>query len=229
MQRKGRSDLNLQNRTTRDALIQFTEHGAQAGCPFCNGRRIASLSGGERIVFLKGKHSGKQATVSDDPSLFDDEFLVRFNFQPLNHTTRVSYLRDEFTRAPLQAPPKWLCDLSIDDLCAIENAVLQTVLKTANLGKLVWSAETLLLLVATVWRRRLPVVGRDIWPTFEMHGMPPNRRASFCRYFDFGLQVLVLMQGRHAIKKNRVKAMSIGRYLTPGQEEYFGPSPSFSF
>jgi hypothetical protein len=37
------------------------------------------------------------------------------------------------------------------------------------------------------------------------------------------------MHGRPAIKKRRVKAMSIGRYLTPGQEENGGPSPGVTY
>jgi hypothetical protein len=215
--------------TTRHVLIQFTEQGARSGCPFCKGRLIASVSVGDRIVILKGARSGQVATVSNRPGLSDDEFLVRFDFQPPNHETRVGYKTDEFAFAPIEQPPDWLCDLSIDDLCAVENAAINVVVKTAARRRPVWSAENLLSLISTVWRRRLPVLGSDLWPTFEMHGIPPNQKVTFCRYFDFGVHLLVSMHGRPAIKRKRVKAMSIGRYLTPGQEEYYGPSPGIIF
>jgi hypothetical protein len=225
----GHLELDPDDLRTRHALIRFTEQGALSGCPFCKGRLIASVSGGDRIVILKGRHSGQMATVSSRPGLSDDEFLARFDFQPPNHEMRVSYKRDEFTFAPLERPPDWLCALSIDDLCAVENAAINVVMKTVAKSRPVWSAENLLSLIATVWRRRLPVLGPDLWPTLEEHGISSNRKVTFCRYFDFGIHLLVSMHGRPAIKKKRVNAMSIGRYLTPGQEEYFGPSPGITF
>jgi hypothetical protein len=174
---------------------------------------------------LKGMHSGKEATVSNEPGWSGDEFFVKFDFQLPNLLTRVNYKTDEFGYAPLETPPDWLCSLSIDDLCAIENAARDVILKTESRTNPKWSVETLLSLIATVRRRRLPVLGSDIWPTLEMHGLSRNVRNGFCRNFDFGIQLLVSLHGRPAIKKKRVKAMSIGRYQTPSQEEYFGPSP----
>jgi hypothetical protein len=222
----GHIQLESGDLSTRQAIVQFTERGLRSGCPFCKGRSIAGVSTGDRIVFLKGRHSGQTATVSNQKGLFPDEFLVKFDFQPPNHEMRVSYLRDEFAFAPIESPPPaWLCELSIDDLCAVENAIINFVAKTAKTRRNIWNAENLLSPISTVWRRRLPVMGSDLWPAFESHGILSNQRLTFCRYFDFGIDLLISMHGRPAIKKRRVKAMSIGRYLTPGQEEYGGPSP----
>jgi hypothetical protein len=75
-------EFNLADPTTLGALIQFTETGATAGCPFCKGRMIASVSPGDRIIILKGMNVGREATVSRDPGFSDDEFLVKFDSDP---------------------------------------------------------------------------------------------------------------------------------------------------
>jgi hypothetical protein len=225
----GHLELDPADLGAHHAVIQFTEHGIRSGCPFCKGRSIASVSTGDRIVFLKGMHSGQEATVSNEKGLSDDEFLVRFDFRPPGEEKRVSYTREEFAFAPIVQPPTWLCELSIDDLCAIENAAVNFVVKTASNRRVVWSAENLLSPISTVWRRRLPATGSDLWPTFQSHGVSPNQRATFCRYFDFGIQLLISTHGRPAIKKKRAKPMSIGRYLSPGQEEYYGPSAGVTY
>jgi hypothetical protein len=225
----GHLKLDQGDLRTRNALIQFTERGVRSGCPFCKGRSITSVAAGDRIVFLKGMHAGREATVSNGTGLFQDEFFARFDFHQKNEETRVSYTLDEFTFAPIERPPSWICELSIDDLCAIENAIINFVAKTAKTRGNIWNAENLLSPISTVWRRRLPVKGPDLWPTFESHGILSNQRLTLCRYFDFGIDLLISMHGRPAIKKRRVKAMSIGRYLTPGQEEYGGPSPGVTY
>ena len=74
-------EFNLDDPITRAALVQFTEAGAGAACPFCQGRMIASVTPGERIIILQGANVGKAATVSPEPGL-PDEFLVKFDTDP---------------------------------------------------------------------------------------------------------------------------------------------------
>ena len=217
--------LNLTDSTIANALIQFTEIGARSLCPFCIGRMIASVSAGDRILILKGMFAGHEAIVSDEPWPFDGEFLVKFDCHPRERSTRIHYRRDEFVYSPLNEIPKWLCSLSIDDLCAIENAILEMEGRRAEKAERLWSARTSLPLIETVWQRRLPVTAADLWLTLESHGISRNLRADFCRVFDFGIQILISLHGRPAIQKKRVRAMSVGRYLTPGRERYLGPSP----
>src|SRR5258708_23336985 len=88
-----------------------------------------------------------------------------------------------------------------------------------------WSTSALLPLIATVRHRRLPVLGAEPWPTLEAHGIPESLKHDFCRKFDFAIELLISMHGRPPVQKRRVRAMSIGRYLTPFEKKSFGPSP----
>ena len=216
-------EFNLTDPTTLSALIQFTETGATAGCPFCKGRMIASVSPGERIIILKGMYVGREAIVSPEPGL-SDEFLVRFDGDPPNRLTRIAHKRDVFAYVPLGGLPTWLCSLSIDDLCSIDHSVLDLAVQLAIGSGKDWPTPTLLPLIATT-RQRRPVIGADLWPTLEAHGIPKTLKRGFCGKFDFAIELLVSLHGRPAIQRRRVRAMSIGRYLTPGQQTHFGPSP----
>lgn len=217
-------EFNLDDPITRTALISFTETGAQAGCPFCKGRMIASVKPAERIIVLKGIYVGRRATVSPEPSL-PDEFLVQFDSDPPNQLTRIAQKRDIFAYSPLGRMPGWLCDLSVDDLCSIDLSAMSLAISLAVGHEKNCSVATLLELIGTVRQRRLPMLGADLWPTLEAHGISKRLKNEFCRKFDFAIELLVSLHGRPAIKKRRVKAMSIGRYLTPGEEAHFGPSP----
>jgi len=218
-------EFNLKDPTTRSAVIQFTETGATAGCPFCRGRMIASVSPGERIIILKGPNVGREATVSREPGL-PDEFLVKFDSAPPRQLTRVAYQRDLFAYLPLGEMPNWLCSLSIDDLCSIDLSALDLAVNRAVRAMKRWSTSALLPLIATVRHRRLPVLGAEPWPTLEAHGIPESLKHDFCRKFDFAIELLISMHGRPPVQKRRVRAMSIGRYLTPFEKKSFGPVPA---
>jgi hypothetical protein len=218
-------EFNIADPTTLSALIEFTETGATAGCPFCKGRMIASVSPEDRIIILKGMYVGREATVSHEPGLSDDEFLVKFDSDPPNQLTRIAHKRDVFAYSPLGEIPNWLCSLSIDDLCTIDHSALDLAVLLAVGAKKSFSPNTRLPLIATVRQRRLPMLSVDLWPTLEAHGIPKPLKHDFCRKFDFAIELLVSLHGRPAVQKRRVRAMSIGRYLTAGEEEHFGPSP----
>lgn len=221
-------DLDADRSMYRVALIQFTHSGARSRCPFCKGRMIASVSSGDRILVLKGMFAGQEATVLSQPSPVPDEFIVQFDFQAHGEAMRMHYTRDAFVHSPIAEVPPWLCSLSIDDLSALEDAALEMSFQLARIAKGMWSVETILPLVATVRHRRLPVVGADLWLMLEAHGLSPKLKSSFCRAFDFGVQLLVSLHGRPPIRRRRVPAMSIGRYLTPKHQELVGPSPGIS-
>src|ERR1700687_280513 len=216
-------EFNLNDPSIRSALIHFTETGAEAGCPFCQGRMIASVTPGESMIILNGMNVGRKATVSPKPWL-SDEFLVKFDTAPPDELTRIVQRLTVFSYLPLDKMPDWLCDLAIDDLCSIDLSALDLALSLSVVAKKGWSVTTLLPLITTVRQRRLPVLGAELWPTLEEHGVPKNLKHDFCRKFDFAIELLASLHGRPAVQKRRVRAMSIGRYLTPSQEEYFGPS-----
>jgi len=220
--------LDLSQPTVRNSLVKFTTAGAKSNCPFCKGRMIASLCPGDKIIILQGMYSGQTATVSNQPGWSDDEFLVRFHYETGDTLTRIHYKRDKFAYFPIAKIPNWLCHLSMDDLSALDESTLLTVINFASAkGRKKW-ADLLLPLIATVRSRRLPVLAADIWPTFIAHGFSKTQKTKFHQFFDFGIELLVSLHGRPAIQRKKMPPMSRGRYLTPGQEEYFGPSPSLT-
>jgi hypothetical protein len=217
-------DVELGNKSTLDALIYATEAGADAHCPFCKGRMVAPLSVGDRLVILGGVDAGKEAVVTATRGFNESEFYVRFDSDP-KYEYRINYTRDTFAPAPIQIVPKWLCPLSIDDLNAIDKSIVQIFMRLAIKSSAEWTVDLLLPIVAVVRGRRLPIAAADLWPAFRAHGFSPKLEYSFEKYFDFALELLTTMHGRPAIKRKRVKAMSIGRYLTSTQLDFYGPSP----
>jgi hypothetical protein len=220
--------LDLSQLTVRNSLVKFTTTGAKSNCPFCKGRKIASLRPGERIIILQGMYSGRTATVSDQPGWSDDEFLVRFDYEWRDTLTRIHYKRDKFAYFPIAKIPNWLCHLSMDDLSALDESSLLTVVNFASAKRAAKWADLLLPLIATVRSRRLPVLAADIWPTFVAHGFSRKQKTNFYQFFDFGIELLTSLHGRPAIRRKKMLPMSRGRYLTPGREECYGPSPSLT-
>lgn len=218
-------EVDLSSKHARQALVQATETGSRSNCPFCRGRMITSVSVGDRVILLRGADTGKEATVTAERGFNSDEFLVHFDTEPANQETRVSYSRDKFSFTPIGQLPDWLCQLSIDDLSAVDEAVVQTAILFAAAKVPSWSVDVLLPIISVVRSRRLPVNATDLWLTFEAHGFSSKLRKSFEKHFNFAIEILVVMCGRPPIKRKRIKAMSIGRYLKPAHLEFAGPSP----
>jgi hypothetical protein len=214
------SDLRV-----RRALVRFTETGAKSNCPFCMGRMITSVSPGERIIILEGMYAGRCATVSNQPPWSDHEFLVQFDAEKRGTLTRIIYGLNKFAYLPLKPIPEWLCHLSVDDLSLIDQSCLDTALSFATANANSSLADLLLPVLSTIRQRRLPVSSTEIWSTLVAQGFPRNRKQKFKEYFDFGLRLLLLFNGRPSVQRKRMKPMSRGRYLTAGHEEWSGPSP----
>lgn len=220
--------LDLSQPIVRNSLAKFTTAGAKSNCPFCKGRMITSLRPGDRIIILQGMYSGRAATVSDQPGWSNDEFLVHFDYETGDTLTRIGYKRDRFAYSPIAKIPNWLCHLSMDDLSALDESALLTVINFASAKISENWANLLLPLIATVRSRRLPVLAADIWPTLTAHGFSRKKMKNFHKFFDFGIELLASLHGRPAIRRKKMPPMSRGRYLTPGQQEYYGPSPSLT-
>ena len=219
---------DFSNSRCRRALVRFTETGAKSNCPFCIGRMITSVSPGERIIVLQGMYAGRCATISDQPGWSDEEFLVQFDVEETGTLTRISYQRDKFTYFPLKAMPEWLCHLSIDDLSVIDESCLETVLNFTVAKRDSNWADLLVPVISTIRRKRLPISSSDVWSTLIAHGFPRNHKQRFKEHFNFGLRLLLLFNGRPPIQRRKMNPMSRGRYLTPSQEEWSGPSPTFT-
>jgi hypothetical protein len=193
------------------ALQKFTEAGATHNCPFCQGRMISKTSPGERLLFLNGMRAGRSATVSPDPSPIEGEFLVHMDGDHDDTLLRVSYCRDQFIRAPLQLVPHWMCPLSINDLCALEDAAIRGTSRAFELGMRTIRVEVAQSLTAVAWWSRLPINGTQLWAMLEVHGFDDSWKSEFQLLFDFGVSLLVGTHGRPPIKKKKVKPMSIDR------------------
>ena len=220
--------IDLSNLRVRRALVKFTETGAKSNCPFCIGRMITSVSPGERIIVLQGMYAGRCATVSDQVGWSDDEFFVQFDTEEKGTLTRISYRLDKFVYFPFITIPEWLCHLSVDDLSLIDKSCLETALRFAMAKTTTSLADLLLPILLTIRRRKLPVSSNDIWPTLVAHGFPRKRKQKFKEFFDFGLRVLLLFNGRAPIQRRGMKPMSRGRYLMPSHEKWSGPSPTLT-
>lgn len=219
---------DFSNPRVRRALVKFTETGAKSNCPFCIGRMITSVLPGEKIIVLQGMYAGRCGTVSNQPGWSDDEFLVQFDVEEKGTLTRISYRLDKFSHFPLGTIPEWLCHLSVDDLSLIDESCLDTVLNFAMAKANTSWADLLLPILSTIRGKRLPVSSSDIWSTLVAHGFSKNRRQKFKEFFDFGLRLLLLFNGRPPVQRRRMKPISRGRYLTPSHEEWSGPSPTLT-
>jgi len=172
-------------------------------------------------------YAGRLATVSSQPGWSDEEFLAQFDTEERGILTRISYQRDRFNYFPLRTIPEWLCHLSMDDLGAIDESCLDTVLNfTVAKERTSW-ADLLLPIFSTIRSRRLPVSSDDIWGTLAAHGFRKNKE-KFKEHCDFGLRLLLLFNGRPPIRRRRMDPMSRGRYLTPSHEKWSGPSPTLT-
>ncbi|MDQ6866857.1 MAG: hypothetical protein M3178_00030 [Pseudomonadota bacterium] len=191
------------------ALQKFTETGADHNCPFCRGRMISNTSPGDRIFFLNGVLAGYSATVSALPSPIEGEFLVHVDGASDERQARVSYSRDLFVTAPLRLVPKWMCPLSMRNLCALEDAAVRGMLCAFESGGQTIRVEVAQTLAAVAWGRRLPVNGAQLWKMLQVHGFDDNWKSEFCLLFDFGFSLLVTTHRRRPVRKKIVEAMLI--------------------
>jgi len=220
--------VDFSNPRVHRALVKFTGTGAKSKCPFCIGRMITSVAPGQRIILLQGMYAGRCATVSDQPGWSNDEFLVQLDGDDKRTLTRIGYQRDKFTFFPFESIPSWLAELSVDDLSAIDESCLNIVLNFAMAKRETNWADLLLPILSAIRSKRLPVTSHDVWLTLTAHRFPKQHKQKFKENFDFGLRLLLLLNGRPPIKRKRMRPMSRGRYLTPSQEEWSGPAPTLT-
>jgi hypothetical protein len=60
---------------------------------------------------------------------------------------------------------------------------------------------------------RLPLSGKEFWAVCAAHGMPTKFKKRVISGFEFGVGLLVTALGRKPIRRRRVAAMSIDRYV----------------
>lgn len=119
-----------------------------------------------------------------------------------------------FLDVELLVVPAWMPPVSIEDNAFLHDNLMRFLDELTVACDCEIFGESLLPIIATCWRRRLPLKGVDIWPLLSAHGIGPHLEVSFIGHFDFGTKLLTSAQGRTAVKRRRMLAMSKGRYLT---------------
>jgi hypothetical protein len=201
--------------------VKGTEGGAISRCPYC----LASLHPwppiGTTIIFLNGSVVGQSGMVVADQwgTCPRDRFLVKMSYDETGKLRMVMPSHELFLDAEMLAVPVWMPPVSIEDNAFLHNSLpdsLDKLTTECDRGSL---GESLHSIIATCWRRRLPLGGADIWPFLNAHGVAPRLKAVVIDYFDFGTRLLTKTQGRSAVRRRRMPAMSKGRYLTKAQRD----------
>jgi hypothetical protein len=205
-----------------------TAGGAIAECPFCLARRHPWPQIGTSITLLSGYDVGQSGVVVEDQwgTCPPDRFLVKMAYDESGALRMVMPSHELFLDVKQLVVPAWMPSLSIEDNGFLHESLMRSLedLKAArgreNVGKLI------LALIATCWGRRLPLRGTEVWLLLNAHGVGSQLKSDVIEYFDFGMKLLTETQGRPAVKRRRMPAMSRGRYLTKARRtlraEIFG-------
>jgi hypothetical protein len=206
----------------------ITAGGTITECPFCLARQHPWPQIGTLITLLSGFDVGQSGVVVADQwgTCPPDRFLVKMAYAESGALRMVMPSHDLFLDVEQLIVPAWMPSLSIEDNGFLHEGLLRSLegLKAArgreNIGK------SLLSVIATCWGRRLPLRGAEFWLLLNAHGIDSHLKSDVIDYFDFGTKLLTQTQGRPAVKRRRMPAMSKGRYLTKAQRalraEIFG-------
>ncbi|MCP5372659.1 MAG: hypothetical protein H6907_13085 [Hyphomicrobiales bacterium] len=172
-------------------------------------------------MFLNGidvGHSGLVVADQWDTCPFD-KFLVKMPYAKEGTLRIVTPGRELFLDVNRFSVPPWMPPVSIEDNALLHQSLIDSlaVLAAAKDQKSV--GDSLIGVIDSCWRNRLPLQGTDVWPMVEAHGIPPHRKSDFINLFDFGKNILISTLGRAAVKRRRMPAMSQGRYLTKKQRD----------
>jgi len=205
-----------------------TAGGAIAECPFCLARQYPWPQVGTLITLLSGFDVGQSGEVVADQwgTCPPDRFLVKMAYHEPGALRMVMPSHELFLDVERLVVPAWMPSLSIEDNGFLHESLLLSLedIKAArgreNVGK------SLLSLIATCWGRRLPLRATELWLLLNAHGVGSELKPDVVDYFDFGTKLLTQTQGRPAVKRRQMPAMSRGRYLTEAQRalraEIFG-------
>jgi hypothetical protein len=202
-------------------VTKGNKSGAVSGCPYCRASENPWPPEGTSLVFLKGIDAGQSGVVVKDSwgTCPSDRFLVKMEYEKTRALRMVMPSHELYLDSKLFVVPAWMPPISIEDNALLHECLLGSLDKiTAAHGRSM-VGNSLLGIIATCWWQRLPLDGADIWPMLDAHGVASNLKADFIEFFEFGVSLLTAIQGRPAVKRKRMRAMSQGRYLTKGRRE----------
>ncbi len=185
-------------------------------CPYCLAEQHLWPPIGTSIIFLNGIGVGQSGVVVADRwgTCPPDRFLVKMPNAKVGTLRMVMPTHELFVDVKLLSVPTWMPPVSIEDNAFLHRSLLHSLDKLTAACDCGVVGEALGEIIATCWRRRLPLEGVDIWPLLKAHGVDANFEANMADCFDFGIRLLTRTQGRTGVKRKRMVAMSKGRYLT---------------
>jgi hypothetical protein len=206
----------------------ITAGGAIAECPFCLARQHPWPQIDTLITLLSGVDVGQSGVVVADQwgTCPPDRFLVKMAHHESGTLRMVMPSHELFLDVKQLVVPAWMPPLSIQDNGFLHESLLRSLedIKAARGRESV--GKSVLSIIATCWGRRLPLRGAELWLLLNAHGVGSELKSDVIDYFDFGMKLLTQTQGRAAVKRRRMPAMSRGRYLTKAQRalhvEIFG-------
>jgi hypothetical protein len=198
--------------------MSFTEEGARHGCAFCRGHMIGEVNVGERYVCLEGFAAGQSFVIENIKGFREGDFIAKYDY---NNSSMNTNIASAFCDESHFVPQSWQPNLSVDDLHAIELAFMSMIARGSYNNMWCWNVESTLAVASTVWHRRLPINGTDLWEMLSPHLLEHWIKDDFVHHVDFALRTLILTHGRPAIERKRMPAMSQGNYRTKRAKELY--------
>lgn len=188
--------------------------GASAGCPFCRFAGAPILQVGVRFRKLSGFDPGRTGTVIKSPALppfSQDEFLAQMDGDPAESEWRI-LPRDIIEPLPASEPPDWALPLSIADTSEIHPLIVNLCDRGNSPDGWSISWDAFYDVIGGIWRRRLPITGKELWRVLHAHGVDEKFETALTDFFTRGRALLVYANGRRPIKKKRTKPFSVGSF-----------------
>ncbi len=191
--------------------------GVKSCCPICCAKAISEFKVGQKVRFVGGFFAGHYATCVQELDIETGDFSVRTDFMDFEESAACNISKDRFLFYPVFEAPYWHPDIAMVDFEVIEAAVLEILVKTDLLDSV--DDSSIFDIVYIIWRKRLPIAPRQIVDIAIAHGARRKHLNEFEQKLDFGMSCQVYLNGRRPVMRKKVKAMTVGRYLTKSERE----------
>ena len=195
------------------------EHGSRNGCVFCSARQVQTYATGSCVTILSGGHTGLVGEIVDAGSLARyDRVAIKLDSSTRNGF-RICNIVSNLMTIERPIPSIWMLPLSTRDLARVDEIVVRCCDGLVQGQPKALNLEALFLCIDEIWRQRLPIRGRELFPTFEAHGLAASFENEFVDAFDFGLDLLLFSQGRRPISRKRMPPMLARQYIPKRRAE----------
>lgn len=179
-------------------------------CPFCGALAWSSPALGSRVLMLSGYRCGETAEVVEldqDP----DVLVCKFDTDPDEWTYRENRRHELILPEQLFLVPSWAPPISVEDAGAIHASMLFGYAAAVERGDEDPRMSMIQDLMASIWRRRLPLQCDDISPMLAAHGWASDMEI-VREHYSFGLNLLTKVSGNRPVKRKRMPPFSSFTY-----------------